>query len=326
MPIIDFHTHMYPQEYVAALQAGPTAYTITYDEANNPVLHSPGDYSTLVPSHRLVEVRRRAIAESELDQHVITLPGPGTCLETPPQSVALSRLVNDLFARLQVDHGDRLRALGTLPMNVPEAAAAELERAIAELGLGGAMIFSNINGLPLSDERFWPLYEKADALEAVLYIHPTFPVGVEAMQDYMLVPLVGFLTDTTLATAGLIYSGVFERFPKIKWVLAHLGGAVPYLAERLDRGYEVYRPCRENISRPPSHYLKQLYYDTVNFDLKALQFAIDFVGADHLVAGSDYPQHMGSVEQMLTSINALNISAADKAGILGENAMRLLSL
>jgi aminocarboxymuconate-semialdehyde decarboxylase len=138
--------------------------------------------------------------------------------------------------------------------------------------------------------------------------------------------LVGFLADTTLAAASLVFGGVVEKFPNIKWVLGHLGGAVPYLAERLDRGYEAFEQCRENISKPPSECLRGFYYDSVNFDVKALQFAIDFAGPEHILAGSDYPHQIGSLEKMLASINQLNVTPEEKAGILGENAARLLGL
>ena len=116
----------------------------------------------------------------------------------------------------------------------------ELDRAVNELGFKGVMLFSNVNGVALSDKRYWPLYELADKLNAVFYIHPIHPVGVEAMTDYWLMPLVGFTFDTTLAAAKLVFSGVVEKFPGITWVLAHLGGAIPYLAERLDRGYHAF--------------------------------------------------------------------------------------
>jgi aminocarboxymuconate-semialdehyde decarboxylase len=178
----------------------------------------------------------------------------------------------------------------------------------------------------LSDERFWPLYERANESNAVFYIHPIHPVGVEAMLDYWLMPLLGFTFDTTLAAAKLVFSGVVERFPQIRWVLAHLGGAIPYVAERLDRGYYAFKECRANIQRPPSEYLKNFYYDTVNFDARALRLAIDFAGTDHLLAGSDYPHQVGSLEKMLASIEELNLTAEAKASILGGNAMRLLEL
>jgi aminocarboxymuconate-semialdehyde decarboxylase len=139
-------------------------------------------------------------------------------------------------------------------------------------------------------------------------------------------PLVVFLMDTTLAAAKLVFAGVPERFPKIKWVLAHLGGAIPYLAERLDRGYRAFAECRVKIDRRPSEYLKQFYFDTVNFDPEALKLAIAFAGADHLLAGSDYAHQIGSPRQMLESIRSLDIPEADRAGILGNNAARLLGI
>ncbi|MCG8607048.1 amidohydrolase family protein [bacterium] len=326
MAIIDFHNHVYPQEYVEELQRGPSAYTVTFDADQNPVLHSPGDYNILVPGHRIIDFRREVIQSAGVDKQVISFTAPGTLIETPERSAELSRKVNDLFAGIQHEHSDHFVSLGTLPLNDPQASVVEMERAISDLGLKGITLFSNANGVALSDERFWPLYECANDLEVVFFIHPTFPAGVEAMQEYMLMPLVGFLADTTLAAASLVFSGVVKRFPKLKWVLGHLGGAVPYLAERFDRGYEAFEQCRKNITKPPSDYLRDFYYDTVNFDVRALQFAIDFAGARQLVAGSDYPHQIGSLEKMLSSIDNLDISAEEKVGILGGNAERLLKL
>ena len=159
-----------------------------------------------------------------------------------------------------------------------------------------------------------------------MYIHPTFPVGVEAMADYWLMPLIGFTFDTTLAAAKIVFSGVAEKFPGIRWVLCHLGGAIPYLAERLDRGYHAFSECRAHISKPPSEYLKEFYYDTVNFNPAALRLALDFAGADHLVAGSDYPHQIGSLKQMVASIENLDIPELEKSAIRSQNAARLLGL
>jgi aminocarboxymuconate-semialdehyde decarboxylase len=326
MAIIDIHNHVYPPEYVEAVRVGPSAYEVTFDSDNNPVLHSPGDYNVLVPGHRLMDVRKNALERVGVDKQIISFTAPGTLIETTERSIELSRMVNEAFANIQNEHRDHFAALATLPLNDPNASVVELEHAICELELKGVMLFSNANGIPLSDPCFWPLYEKADELEVVFFIHPTYPVGVEAMLDYMLMPLVGFVADTTLAAASLVFSGVMERFPRIKWILGHLGGAVPYLVERFDRGHEAYERCRENISRPPSEYLKDFYYDSVNFDVKALQLAIEFAGTEHILAGSDYPHQIGSMEKMLSSISQLNITAEEKAGILGENAARLFEL
>jgi len=216
--------------------------------------------------------------------------------------------------------------LATLPLNDPNESVAELGRIMGPLGLKGVMLYSNANGVALSDEVFWPLYEKANELKAVFYIHPTYPVGVEAMTEFMLMPLLGFTFDTTLAAAKLVFTGIPERYPNIKWVLAHLGGTIPYLAERLDRGYEAFKECRVHIDRPPSYYLKQFYFDTVNFDTNALEFAVDFAGADHVIAGSDYPHQIGSISKMIESISKLNLTTSDKAKIYCENSMKLLGL
>ncbi len=188
------------------------------------------------------------------------------------------------------------------------------------------MVFSNVNGVALADPRYAPLWRKAEALGAVLYIHPTNPVGVEAMTDFWLMPLVGFPWDTTLAAAKLVFSGVVERFPKIRWVLGHLGGAIPYIAERLDRGYEAFPECRERIRKAPSAYLKDFYYDTVNFDPGALRLAVEFAGPRRILAGSDYPHRIGSLRAMLDSLRRLDVSAEDRALLLGGNAARLLEL
>jgi aminocarboxymuconate-semialdehyde decarboxylase len=324
MIIIDFHNHFYPKEYIEALQTGPSNIKVTYDENNNPLLHYPGDYNILVPSHRDIDFREQAIKKAGIDKQILTFTTPGTQIESPERSVELAQIVNDGFARIKNERSDWFTALATLPLNDPETSVIEFERAFNDLGFKGVMVFSNINGIALSDRRFWPLYEKASDLNAVFYIHPNFPVGVEAMTEYWLMPLIGFTFDTTLAAAKLVFSGVVEKFPGIRWVLAHLGGAIPYLAERLDRGYFAFKECREHISKPPSEYLKEFYYDTVNFDRKALKLAIDFAGADHLVAGSDYPHQIGSLEKMVDSIETLNISSGEKAGIYGKNASHLL--
>jgi aminocarboxymuconate-semialdehyde decarboxylase len=326
MTIIDFHNHFYPPEYLDAVRQGPSNVRVTTDADGNPLLHYPGDYNVVVPGHRDIAYRAEVLERAGVGKQVLTFTTPGTHVEDPPRAVQLARLVNDAFARVVNERGSRFTALATLPLNDPAASVAEFDRATAQLGLRGAMLFSNVNSVALADERFWPLYERASDRRAVLYIHPTHPLGVEAMTDYWLMPLVGFLADTTLAAAKLVFSGVPRRFPGIRWVLAHLGGAIPYLAERLDRGYEAFADCRRHIDRPPTEYLRQFYYDTVNFDPAALRLALGFAGTDHVLAGSDYPHQIGSLEKMRSSIRALGLAPQDEAKVLGGNAAGLLGL
>jgi aminocarboxymuconate-semialdehyde decarboxylase len=326
MRIVDFHNHYYPPAYLDALRTKGTSVTVGVDADGNPLLYYPGDYNILVPGHRDIEYRQRVLDELGVDGQVVTLTTPGTHVETPARAVDLAALVNDAFAEVVSSRGRHFAALATLPLNDPAASARELERAMKTLGLPGAMLFSNVNGVPLADERFWPLYEAASDLGAVLYIPPNHPVSVEAMTEYWLMPLVGFLMDTTLAAAHLVFAGVPERFPGIRWVLGHLGGAIPYLAERLDRGFHAFKECRAHIDRPPSEHLKRFYYDTVNFNPDALKLAIAFAGADHILAGSDYPHQIGSIPLMLSSLRSLDIPEDVRAAVMGGNAARLLGL
>lgn len=326
MRIVDFHNHYYPPEYVDALKTSASAVKVTYDDEGNPCVHYPGDYNILVPGHRDIEYRREVLERHGVTTQVLTFTTPGVHVESRDAAVRLAGSINDAFARVARKSHGRFTALATLPLNDPSASAAELERAVKELGLAGAMVFSNVNHVALADERFAPLWKKADELGAVIYIHPTDPAGVEAMLDYWLMPLVGFLMDTTLAAATLVFSGVVARHPRIRWVLTHMGGAIPYLAERLDRGYRAFAACREHIDQPPSEYLKHFYYDTVNFNPAAIRLALDFAGPDRILAGSDYPHQIGSIPLMIDTLAALDVPEATRRKIFGENAAALLKL
>jgi aminocarboxymuconate-semialdehyde decarboxylase len=323
--VIDFHNHYYPPEYLDAVKAGRSRIRLDYDRAGNPRLHYPGDYNILVHGHRDLDYREKVLDELGVDVQVATFTTPGTHMEQPALAVELAQKVNDAYARERVRR-PRFTFLATLPLNDPIASVVELERAVRTLGLPGAMVFSNVNGVALADPQYEPLWQKADDLGAVICIHPAHPLGVEAMERYWLMPLVGFLMDTTLAAAHLVFAGVPRRYPRITWVLCHMGGAIPYLAERLDRGYEAFGECRANIDQPPSAYLRRFYYDTVNFDMDCIRLAIRFAGADRILAGSDYPHQIGSIPKMLQAIRALDVTEEERRGILGENAARILKL
>ena len=318
--IIDVHNHFYPPEYLDALRNEDSVVRVTTDGEGNPCVHYPGDYNVAVRGHRDIAYRADVLAREGIDTQIISLTTPGTHVEEPRRAVRLARLVNDAFSVIVRERGPRFAALATLPLCDPTASVAELRRAVEEIGFPGAMLFSNVNGVALADARFEPLYAEANRLAAVLHIHPTSPVGVEAMTEYWLMPLCGFLFDTTLAAAKLVFTGVPERYPNIKWVLSHLGGTIPYLVERLDRGWRAFAECREHISRPPSEYLRNFFFDTVNFDPRALRFAADFAGVGQLLGGSDYPHAIGSIPLMKESIADANFSASERARILGDNA------
>jgi aminocarboxymuconate-semialdehyde decarboxylase len=324
--IIDVHNHFYPPEYLDALKAGDSAVTLTIDAEGNPCVHYPGDYNVAVRGHRDIAYRQGVLEKEGVDTQIITFTTPGTHVENPERAVRFAKMVNDAFAKIVKERGPRFSSLATLPLNDVAASVAELSRAVTKLGFPGAMVFSNVNGVALADARYLPLWAEANKLHAVIHIHPTDPVGVEAMKDYWLMPLVGFLFDTTLAAAKLVFAGVPERYPNIKWVLSHLGGAIPYLAERLDRGFEAFPDCRADIKIKPSEYLRRFYFDTVNFDPVAVRLAVDFAGVGQILAGSDYPHQIGSIPKMKSSLAALEVSEKERAQIIGGNAKALYRL
>jgi len=217
--VVDVHNHFYPPRYMEALRSGDSNVTIKVDKDGNPEVHYPGDFNTAVLGHRDIAYRQGVLEAEGVDTQVISLTTPGTHVENGERSVRLARMVNDEFAEIVAERSPRFAALATLPLSDPKASVVEFRRAVEQLKMPGAMLFSNVNGIALADERYWPLYETANELGATLHIHPTNPHSVEQMRDYWLMPLVGFLFDTTIAAAHLVYRDLADRLPPIHWGL-----------------------------------------------------------------------------------------------------------
>lgn len=324
--IVDFHNHYYPEPYLAELARGASSLSLVPDGPGRDLLHYPGDYNVVVPGHRDPEEKLRVMDEQGVDVHAFSLTTPGVHVEERERGIALAQIVNDAFSEAAERHPGRFAPLAALPLQDPGAAAREAERAVRELGHRGVLLFSHVNGASLDEEPFLPLWERLDDLGAPVFIHPTSPHALARIEEYRLAAVVGFLFDTTVAVARLIYSGVLERFPNVRLVIGHLGGTLPYLVERMDRGFEAYEECRKHISRPPSSYLKEHWIDTVNFNPSALQAALGVMGAGHLVFGSDFPHEVGDVAKALGSVRGMGLSDEEESAVLGGNAARLLGL
>jgi aminocarboxymuconate-semialdehyde decarboxylase len=189
----------------------------------------------------------------------------------------------------------------------------------------GIEIGSNINGKYLDDPDLWPFYEKAQRLGTFIFVHPINVAGLERMQKYHLRNLIGNPLDTSLAIASIIFGGVLESFPRLKFCFAHAGGFTPYQQGRLERGYHVRSECK-TISKPPIEYIKLLYFDTITHYAPALSYLIETVGSDHVLMGSDYPFDMGDPNPVSTVKDLKTISNPEKRKVLGKNAIRLLNL
>lgn len=324
--IVDFHNHYYPDVYLAELEKVAGRVRAVRDREGRVLIHYPGDYNVVVPGHRDLDERIRVMDEVGIDVQAFSLTTPGVHVEEPARGIELARLVNDAFTEGARLHPGRFAPLAALPLQVPEAAVREAERALGALGHRGVLLFSHVNDRHLDDPAYGPLFALLEERGVPVFIHPTSPRALAGIEDYRLTAILGFLFDTTVAVARLIFAGVLERHPGLNLVLGHLGGTLPYLVERMDRGFEAYRECREKISRPPSEYLRAMYLDTVNFQPDALRMALGFMGPDRLVLGTDFPHEVGSASRALAAVRGLGLDGADEARVLGGTAAGLLGL
>ena len=324
---IDFHNHFYPPEYLKKLEQWGRRYEFIQDPTGLKIVKEKGArFLGITSQHVSVEQRIADMDRIGIDIQVLTLTTPNVYFSTRKRNLFLAKMSNDFFAELCQKYPQRFIAFASVPLNHPEDAIEELHRAVKDLGMKGVILGSNIDGKHLHSKEFWPFYGEVDRLNLPIFIHPMVPAHPESMVEFPLVPLVGFVMDTTLSVAKMVFSGLFEKFPNLTLILPHLGGTLPFLFERIDNGYRAYVECQANITKPPSQYLKQFYYDTVSFYQPALMCTYYSVGADHMVLGSDYPHVIGDISKSVSSINALDIPFEDKEMIFGKNGKKILKL
>ena len=241
----------------------------------------------------------------------------------PEESLNACQVQNDALISLVQKYPKRVKALGMVPLQDVELSIKELER-MMKAGLKGVEIGTHINGVYPGDERFRPFWEACESLGAFVFIHPVEGGGRAELQKYYMWNVIGNPLETTVAAGHLILSGVMETYPNLKILLAHGGGALPYLHGRLDRGFKQRPEINKVIKKPPTEYLKQFYFDTITHDAVVLKSLVDLVGADRVMLGSDYPFDMGN-ENPGDLVRTANLGEAAEKKILGENASKLLN-
>lgn len=323
---IDFHCHLYPEEYLKKLEASKGDVRIEKNEKGEKIILSMGSRAGPVTEDFFdIEVRLDKIRQNNIDMQILTTPHPGIDRFSPGESAEMSRLINDGLSKAVKKYPKNFQALAMLPLIDTKLALKELDRAILDLGLKGMCMLTNVAGKTSDSDFLLPVYERAQTLGVPIFIHPTTPLGAQVMQEWRLAVILGFEFDVMLSATRLAYSGVLERFPQLNFVISHLGAGIPFLAGRIDRGYHD-PTCGIKTKKPTSEYLKELYCDTVSFYKPALMMAHQFYGADRMVLGSDFPLLIGDLPGAVPSIEAMDISKGDKEKILGENVRRLLRL
>jgi aminocarboxymuconate-semialdehyde decarboxylase len=241
------------------------------------------------------------------------------------ECVRTCRVQNESLARLVNAHPDRLVGMGIVPLQDTRLAAREAERIVRELGLRAIEIGTNVTGTYLGNEALLPFWETVAGLGVLVFVHPVSGVGGPMMSQYYLWNMYGNPSETGLTAADLILSGTLERFPSLKILLSHGGGTLPSIIGRLDRGFQVRPEPKARITRPPSTFLPQFYFDTIAHSTEALRYLLRLTGADHVLLGSDYPFDMGN-ERPQEVVDALGLPAQQAKAILGDTAAGLLGL
>ena len=238
----------------------------------------------------------------------------------PGEGLRRARIQNEALAKLV---GDRVAALGAVPLQDPELAAGELERVMERLS--GVEVAASVRGVFLGDDRFEPFWTAAEATGALVFVHPTTRgFDLPAFQDYYLWNTVGNPLETATTAAHMVMAGVMERHPGLRVLLAHGGGALLALRGRLRRAYEFQSQARSRLRESPEDSIRRFHFDTLTHDDALLRALIDYAGHDRVLLGSDYPFDMGDARHVDT-VRGLGLDPEVEAAILGGNAERILS-
>jgi len=286
---------------------------------------------------RLQDIDAQRLAHMDaagIDQAILSLTCPGVQLFDADTAVGLARDSNDELAEALRKHPDRFAGLCAVAPQAPEAACRELERAVTQLGMKGVIINSHTQGSYLDEERFWPILEACEALDVPLYLHPNTPPA-DMVQPFLPrcldAAIYGFAAETGLHALRMIVGGVFDRYPRLKVVLGHLGEGLPYWLYRLDFVHQgIVKSNRSKGAQPlrkaPSDYLREnFWYSTSGMPWEpAITFVQHVIGEDRVMYAMDYPYQY--LPQEVTAMDSLQISPATKRKFFQTNAEGLFKL
>ncbi|MBE8470329.1 amidohydrolase family protein [Streptomyces justiciae] len=325
-PVVDFHGHL----------AAPAADAL--------VAGTPGLAAELAAEQRAHSPESLAVNRAQLQGLASRLTGVGARLADldamgvdvqvvgpmpmhhywadPDLALDLARTTNEAVAAHCAQAPDRLYGLGTIPLQHPDLAVALLDRAVTEHGLYGVSVSTTVDGRELADPVHDPVWHKAEELGAIVFVHPWgCSLGARLATRY-LGNTVGQPVETAVALSHLIFTGVLDRFPRLKLVAAHGGGYLPTYIGRSDHAWRVRQDAR-GCAEPPSAYLRRIWFDALVYTPRALRHLVEEVGADRVVLGTDHPFDMG-VDDPVARLDAAGLAPADRAAVAGGNALDLL--
>lgn len=325
---IDVHAHYYPRAFLDLLAAQGPAHGIEWrDLPGKGPQFRIGHLVTgpLGPLFTDLEARLAAMDAQGVAVHALSLSQPMVYWAGRSLGERLAAVFNESLARAHERSPERLVGLAALPMHEPDLAAREVERAAKLPGVRGFYLATQIGERELSDEAFFPVYERIESLGLPVFLHPVFVIGARRLERHYLTNLLGNPFESAIAAAHLVFGGVLDRFPRLDWVLPHAGGAFPWLVGRLNRGWEKREELRR-IERAPVDYLRRFHYDTLGYSEPVLEYLARVIGADRILMGSDYCFPIAYERPVEVVAAHPGLAEDEKRLILGANAARLLKL
>jgi aminocarboxymuconate-semialdehyde decarboxylase len=325
--LIDVHSHDYPDVYLDACKREDSGFTHYYRDDGRLIVLQDGGVALAAPQPLPPpEHRIKMMDEAGVAVQILSVSAPNVFRFPKELRIPLTRDVNDVFVERVRESEGRLRMFASLPLPDVDEALAELDRVGDLPGVLGIVLCTNIDGMTLDDELLSPVYEELSRRGTTAFVHGNVPCSTEGITEYALALGMGFMADPLFAVGRLTYSGTIERYPGMNWLFTHLGGTVPFVLPRYDNYYKQFPECREKISRPPSEIIRELYFDTCTMHPPALRCAVDTLGADRLVFGSDYPHVPGGIDRFVEILNAIGLSEDELALIGSGTASHLLGL
>jgi len=234
-------------------------------------------------------------------------------------------MVNEYTALGVRQHPEYFLGLATVPLQDADLAVRELTYAVRELGLKGVVTGSDVNGHGFDEEQFLPLFEKVEEFDIPIWIHPNNPAGTERVRNYYLANFLAFPMESAVTAAQLVFGGVLDRYPKLKFCLSHAGGVLPFLLGRLEHGQSQRPEAQGKCEHPFSYYMKNFYVDTITFRADTLRFVLEIMPEGHVFMGTDYPYDMADTDP----VGSVQAAVADEnlqIKIFGENLATLMGL
>jgi predicted TIM-barrel fold metal-dependent hydrolase len=312
--VIDIHAHYFPTEYLDLLDRfGGTPAGTTPLSRDCFAGKAPGD----------LEYRFRVLDEAGIDVQILSVPPQLPYFANQSNGVEAARLANDLCAELARQYPERFKVFACFPLPHIDASLKELVRGLDELGMVGAAVGTYVRDKSIADSAFDPIFAELNRREAVLFVHPTAPAGCSAcLNDTGLTWPVGAPFEDTICLLQMIRAGIPTRYPKMRIIIPHLGGTLPFLWRRVDHQAAMFMP---KGAEKPSVLAKSFWVDTVNGHPSALRDTCDCFGPDHVLMGTDYPYWRTQMKLCVDYIKEVGLSTVDVAGILGNTAQKLLA-